>query len=222
MKLLYADINRFDIELLKEKASKERLEKALKFKYEKDIKLSLLAGILLEDEIDELGILVSKPIHYHIDSYSKPHLFDSNSNEIFFSLSHAGNYAVCIWDTKPCGADIEEIKECKLNIAERFFHDNEKAMVIDEYTFYKYWTLKEAFMKITGLGMSLPMNDFYAKYSGKCNGDELFEYFYSTNLLKTGNSDKPVGRTLNLVEGYAVSVCGFDVENLSVSFKNRL
>ena len=53
MDFLYANINEFDIDFLKEKASRDRLNKALKFRFEADIKRSLLAGILLEQALIE-------------------------------------------------------------------------------------------------------------------------------------------------------------------------
>ena len=51
-------------------------------------------------------------------------------------------------------------------MAERFYHPDEIAYIksLQESerlnAFYRIWTLKEAFMKVTGLGMKLDMRDY--------------------------------------------------------------
>ena len=77
-----------------------------------------------------------------------------------FNLSHSGRYAACIVGAGMCGIDIEQIKE-KGNfsrVAERFFCENERIYLKSEETseaFYKIWTLKESYMKYTGMGFAL-------------------------------------------------------------------
>ncbi|MFR8179894.1 MAG: 4'-phosphopantetheinyl transferase family protein [Dorea sp.] len=49
----------------------------------------------------------------------------------------------------------------------RFFHPEETRLlkeassVDSEILFFRYWTMKEAFVKALGTGLSIPLNDFF-------------------------------------------------------------
>ena len=65
------------------------------------------------------------------------------------------------------GCDLEKIGALKEKIAARFFCREEYAAIFSERTeeartelFYRYWVLKESFMKATRRGMALPMDSF--------------------------------------------------------------
>lgn len=89
-------------------------------------------------------------------------------NPTFFNLTHSGEYmAFCISDEGPVGIDIEHVKKHKsnlLSIAKRFFTQAEyQALKLTDthqqkLLFYKIWTLKEAALKATGLGISAGLN----------------------------------------------------------------
>ena len=87
--------------------------------------------------------------------------------EIHFNLSHSGNMVFAVFSDREVGCDIEEIGKPQEKLAERFFcpEEYEHLMKIeDEHKrceeFYRLWTLKESFMKVTGLGMKLPLDSF--------------------------------------------------------------
>jgi 4'-phosphopantetheinyl transferase len=90
----------------------------------------------------------------------KPFLAQSN---IQFSLSHSSHWALlAVGDALLIGADIEEVKTTRdlTGIAESYYHHNEftRLQGLDTATqadyFYRLWTLKEAFFKATGSGIS--------------------------------------------------------------------
>ncbi len=99
------------------------------------------------------------------------------SDEAAFNLSHSGDYVLCSVDMDcheetMVGCDIEEIKEIDLNIAKRFFCPSEyeqiikeKSRVIQNDTFYRFWVLKESFMKATRQGMAMDMSSFEIELS---------------------------------------------------------
>ena len=73
-----------------------------------------------------------------------------------FSLSHSGLIWLCMFGDKPCGIDLQIMKETKYeDIAKRQFHPDEQRYValwgIDG--FYEIWVRKEAFCKCTGQGI---------------------------------------------------------------------
>ena len=88
-----------------------------------------------------------------------------------FNLSHSGTYVMCAACTDGgrvrVGCDIEQKGSMKMNFVRRHFcreeYDTiEAAETEDEQTdlFFRYWVLKESFMKATGKGMALPVNSF--------------------------------------------------------------
>lgn len=88
-----------------------------------------------------------------------------------FNLSHSGTFVMCAAELdgrrERVGCDLEKIGQWKENIAGRFFCREEYESILKEETedararlFYRYWVLKESFMKATGKGMALPVNAF--------------------------------------------------------------
>ncbi|MDF1654919.1 MAG: 4'-phosphopantetheinyl transferase superfamily protein [Coxiellaceae bacterium] len=114
------------------------------------------------------GYLHVTPAELQFDSnqYGKPFLV---SGELQFNLSHSKQrVALAITKSSDVGIDIQhhDTKVELAAIAKRFFAteeaawferapDNEKLSV-----FYKIWSLKEAYMKAVGMGMSLPLSSF--------------------------------------------------------------
>jgi 4'-phosphopantetheinyl transferase len=87
---------------------------------------------------------------------------------LHFNVSHAGAYVLCAVADAPIGADIEKIKPFRAGMVARYFTDAEAAYiwgnnpvpdgnVTDPDTcarFYRVWTAKEAYVKMTGTGIS--------------------------------------------------------------------
>lgn len=105
----------------------------------------------------------------------KPYLAHSN---IHFSLSHSGRWAVLAVSTSGAmGIDIEaaERKRDLAGIAESYYHPQEfaqlQALAGNQQTdyFYRLWTLKEAFFKATGTGISAGLD----KIHFMLNNDEI-------------------------------------------------
>ncbi len=86
-----------------------------------------------------------------------------------FNLTHKpGCIAVALAQGRAIGVDAEEYEPDHANekIARRFFAASEvdqlKGLSRDTlaWRFYRFWTLKEAYIKARGLGMKLPLQDF--------------------------------------------------------------
>ena len=71
---------------------------------------------------------------------------------------------VCAVGEKPVGCDIEKIGEFREGVATRYFskRENEYISQFDSYAkrdeFYRFWTMKESYLKMTGEGMSLSLD----------------------------------------------------------------
>ena len=72
-----------------------------------------------------------------------------------FSVTHSGSTWMCMISEKPCGIDFQLFRPCRYQrIAERFFSEPERRYVSahGEAAFFRLWTKREAFGKLTGGG----------------------------------------------------------------------
>jgi 4'-phosphopantetheinyl transferase len=101
--------------------------------------------------------------------YGKPTIAAAAGLPIEFNLSHTRGLVCCaVALGSPVGVDAEqlaEISDC-LDLAKRFFAPAEAgflervAAAERSNVFLRIWTLKEAFVKARGLGLSLPLDGF--------------------------------------------------------------
>lgn len=90
--------------------------------------------------------------------------------EVVFNLSHSGDYVLCAYSDvakAQVGCDLEEVKELRLSVARRFFGEREYRHIAETkdpecktWLFYRYWVLKESFMKATRKGMAMDMRSY--------------------------------------------------------------
>ncbi|MFZ0318420.1 MAG: 4'-phosphopantetheinyl transferase superfamily protein [Candidatus Sulfotelmatobacter sp.] len=91
------------------------------------------------------------------------------ASDITFNISHSGGMGLMAFTRRrEIGVDIEQVRrdfEVE-GIANRFFSENEQAQLanlpgIDRFEgFFRCWTRKEAYVKATGDGLSLPLHQF--------------------------------------------------------------
>lgn len=90
--------------------------------------------------------------------------------DVSYNLSHSGNYVMCAYSTRPgarVGCDLEMLGEFREKTARRFFCQEEYAYILKEEReeerrnlFYRFWVLKESFLKATRRGMGLDTRSF--------------------------------------------------------------
>lgn len=148
-----------------DEASDTRRKKVMSYRFMKDRCLSLGAELLLRDALCDFGIDRTEPLEFEYRKNGKPYL--CGHDDIFFNLSHSGDYVMCAVSELEVGCDIQKMDKADMRLAERFFTEREYHAIADLPTeeerrdmFYRYWTLKESFMKVTGLGMQLALNAF--------------------------------------------------------------
>ncbi len=224
MELYIGNINDFSTEYLLEKCCKERIERSMKYRFEADRKRSLLVHALLNLAVSELYPEINTPIKPYEDEYGKPHIlltgasanFQKESKELYFSLSHSGEYAVCAIADDLIGTDIEIIKGANTKIVNRFLADEEKNYIKNADDFYTIWTLKESFMKAVGLGMRLPMDSFSVSrinvHGCTCMYTAIPSHKNTSSLLPFLNGSGDLltitGWFSGHIPGYALAVAG--------------
>lgn len=131
--------------------------------------LSLGAGALLEASLAELGVFSPRLAE---GPNGKPYLPDRP--DLYFNISHSGSKVLCAVSGREVGCDVERVREAKLQVARRCFHPAEYETLMGcsdsaarDRLFYRFWTLKESFMKVTGYGFQLPPDRFCIQIEGK-------------------------------------------------------
>lgn len=171
----------------------DRQEKVKKFLTKKDAIQSLCSSLLLkyvvQKELTGCDIVIS------YNQNGKPY-FDEFP-EFHFNISHSYNWIICVTDNIQVGVDIEKIKEIDLEIAKEFFTATEytnikKRPFLQQLPcFYEYWTMKEAYLKNIGKGLSIPLNSFtISEENGKYITIDKYQNIYFFNQLYLDNEYK--------------------------------
>lgn len=106
--------------------------------------------------------------------------------KLYFNVSHTGTQLAFAFSCHtPVGIDIEEMRNHvrTASLANRFFHPNEwerfshLSTTESKQLFFRYWTIREAFVKGLGTGFSIPSDSFLINESISSKGlYEIAEY----------------------------------------------
>jgi medium-chain acyl-[acyl-carrier-protein] hydrolase len=108
-------------------------------------------------------------LQFHYNPQGKPSLASGVTDPLRFNVSHSHGVAVYgITRGREIGIDVEQVRgEVAVDqLAERFFSPREvaalRALPASERrdAFFRIWARKEAYLKATGLGLSLPLDCF--------------------------------------------------------------
>lgn len=144
----------------------ERRAKAERLRLPGDRMRCIGAGLLLRYGLSLRGDRPENHV-FAAGEHGKPYFADTEA--LHFSLSHAGDYAMCVLSSFPVGCDIERIPDAEraLCIAKRFFTREEAAEISATVApdacaslFARYWTRKESVLKAVGAGFSCPTDRF--------------------------------------------------------------
>lgn len=160
IKLAICNVNNLDLSKSYPLLSQQRRQKVDSYHFNKDKRLSSGAELLLRKLLNEVEI--PDPI-FAKTKYDK--LYLENYDDIYFNISHSKEYVACIISDKEVGVDIEYVDEAiDLDLAKHYFFRSEYENIIKsenpQDSFFKYWVLKESYMKYTGLGFQLELDSF--------------------------------------------------------------
>jgi 4'-phosphopantetheinyl transferase len=131
-------------------------------------------------------------------SHGKPYL--KARDDIFFSLSHSGNYAVCAIYDKEVGVDIEKVSEAGEKLIRKVTTDSEFDFLMSleqkarNEEFMRLWTAKESYVKRDGSGFLIPPTELAVDLSGMLS------------ISRNGKSENVSFREIS-VSGYKLTVC---------------
>jgi len=129
----------------------------------------LVTRALIRSTLSQYADVDPKDWRFSVNGYGKPEISDGFIDKpIRFNLSHTDGLIMCaIVLNEDIGVDCENTeKKHSLNIAEHCFSKQEIQALncLPEHQqaqrFLEYWTLKEAYIKAKGMGLSLPLDQF--------------------------------------------------------------
>ena len=140
--------------------SEQRREQALRFKYEQGQRLCVAAYLLLKEALREQEGITENPV-FEYGEHGKPSIV--GHPELYFSLSHRKEAAVCVLSRNPVGVDVESVGRYRDSVARYAMNDDELQQIRQaehpEVMFIRLWTMKESLLKLTGEGINDKMND---------------------------------------------------------------
>lgn len=130
-------------------------------------KRSIISKLFVKIILEKYYKMNTKEINIVRDQYGKPFLTKQNMElNLYFNISHSGEWVVCAFSDCEIGIDIEKIDTYSPKIAKRFFSHNEYNTFLEksgrerDRCFFDIWTLKESYVKALGKGLSVPFRSF--------------------------------------------------------------
>ncbi|RYY74267.1 MAG: 4'-phosphopantetheinyl transferase superfamily protein [Gammaproteobacteria bacterium] len=182
-----ASIDSEAIEKFSSLLSQDELERAQQFRTNRHHFMA--TRVLLRKTLSRYTRLNAERLLFSRGLQGKPFLANSPV-PLYFNLSHSRNFAaLAVSSLGDVGIDIENTRQRDyLKIVERFFHPDEHKQLLEcdetkrEQLFYKMWTLKEAFFKALGTGISTGL-------------DKARFYFDNNNITAQFSDDLPQGKS---------------------------
>ncbi len=140
-----------------------------RFLFQRDRHRFLIARAMLRDVLGRYVGRHPRSLVFDYNPYGKPALAQPPARPIDFNLSHSAGLAVCaVTSHHEVGVDVEspQRRTDVLPLARRFFAETEVAELSrrsqeeQRLVFFEYWTLKEAYIKACGKGLSIPLDAF--------------------------------------------------------------
>lgn len=123
------------------------------------------------------------------NQYGRPHLDPIPDPPLHFNITHTSGMVVLAFARTPeIGVDIEALDanvdamalaEANFSLAE--YNDLKKIPEADQkLRFFHYWTLKEAYIKARGMGLSLPLE----KFSFQLDSMKSIQFFCDKSIME--------------------------------------
>ncbi len=148
--------------------SKSEVHKVQRYRHPKGQHDALITRLFIRSILALYTDQAPQDLRFTITAQGKPELCNGTL-PIRFNLSHNNDLIICaVCLDHDIGCDVESLAR-KINIesiAKRYFSSDEYQSLqmlspaAQKTRFFEYWTLKEAFVKATGLGISQGLNSF--------------------------------------------------------------
>ena len=141
-----------------------------RFHFDKHRHQYLITRALVRATLSRYADLPPEAWRFTRNGYGKPEIMQGQTAlPLRFNLSHTDGLILCgVVLQHDLGVDVEyrERRNATLDIAKHYFSKTENAALQQlpadqqKNRFFDYWTLKEAYIKARGIGLSLPLQQF--------------------------------------------------------------
>lgn len=174
------EVDQETVQRLKSLVSKDRVERAEKFRRYSDEVNCISAEALVRCYLIEHYRINNQDIRFERNKWGKPQISVESFRQYEakhlispqFNVSHGGGWVVCAWDKTQIGVDVEKIRQASFEgICSQFHPEEQKRFSVPHEAglFTRIWTLKESYAKYSGKGLFMPMDSFQVYESE--NGD---------------------------------------------------
>jgi len=157
-----------------------------RFHFSKDQHRYLITRALVRTVLSRYAPVAPEQWSFTLNPYGKPVIAndDCTARKISFNISHTDGLIVMgVTSEKSLGVDIENIRarHAPIEVARDFFSADEVAALcalppaLQHDRFFQYWTLKEAYIKARGMGLSIPLDQFSFDFRDGVYADISFD-----------------------------------------------
>lgn len=138
----------------------------LKYKKWQDQQRCVIGKILLQKGLERLSHISCSLNDLRYTKHQRP-FFDT---AIDFNIAHANDLTVCaVSEAEIVGIDIEKVAALHLDDFKDQLTESElnsiRYSADSHYSFYRFWTQKEACLKAVGVGLSVPLNQIIIQHN---------------------------------------------------------
>lgn len=173
-----------------------RRERLVKLKSEEEQLRGLAVSVLLRIALEEEGFSFDT-LEFVRGAHGKPYIVDC---EIYFNVSHAGEYALSAVCDQEVGVDIESLTRLDehpnqvMRIAERILTDKERKLWeksgMNASELLRIWTRKESYAKREGIGLSIGLESVDTTENAFYQERQLKDEYYMT--VCTAHESEPM------------------------------
>ena len=154
----------------RELMTEEERRKQQRFRREHHRHLALVARALVRTTLSRYADVSPEQWRFSVNRHGRPEIASPTGPvRLRFNLSHTPGMAVCaVTLDRDIGVDVESAvrRNVRVQLADRYFSTAEARDLravpepMQRERFIEYWTLKEAYIKARGRGLSIPLEQF--------------------------------------------------------------
>ncbi|MBE0638778.1 MAG: 4'-phosphopantetheinyl transferase superfamily protein [Bacteroidales bacterium] len=163
---------------------------------------SFFSDLLIRMLLSKRYLIRDSDVVLGYNDHNKPFL--KNRQNLHFNVSHSGSWIVAAFSEKIVGIDIERVKKANLEVAHRYFSEEEvffldqiEESAKDEW-FFKFWTIKESYLKAVGTGLTRPLSSFAVVFNGR-----------EVKLMDGGLEVDVILSQMDFDRDYKLAICSF-------------
>lgn len=173
--IYYSNVKNLDINVYLDELPEVRRKKAILLGTDEAKKLSVGVFLLLKKAL-KLNGYDKDDFTFRYDEKGKPYIEDC---PLQFSITHSGDYVAVAICNLIVGLDLQQKRHFGEAVLKHMCNDEDIAYYESkedkEDAFFTMWAYKEAYLKMTGDGLTIPLKEVKLDYSEKTHGVSFYK-----------------------------------------------